>query len=95
MLPHKSEALVITPKGNITPASPKVIDDSFPLRIQNTCRKYPFALNIDGVQNFVSQNDEDIEIEIKKSQKKVRLLIDRTHLKDWDNKVMQEQGFGT
>ena len=95
MLPHKSEALVITPKGNITPASPKVIDDSFPLRIQNTGRKYPVALNIDGVQNFVSQSEQDIEIEIKKSQKQVRPLIERTHLKDWDNKVMQEQGFSS
>jgi NAD kinase len=35
VIPHKSEALVITPKGNISSASSKVIDDSFPLSIKN------------------------------------------------------------
>lgn len=93
VLPHKNESLIITPKGNITPQSPKVIDDSSSLHIKNMDRKYPLALNLDWVQNFISQSDESLEIEIKKSQRKVRLLIESSHLRDWDNKVMQEQGF--
>lgn len=93
MLPHKSENLVITPKGNIGSQSPKVIDDPSVIRIENKERKYPLAINIDGTLCSLSQQDEDIAIEIVKSSQKVALLISKHHLTDWDNKVLEEQGF--
>ena len=63
------------------------------IQIRNTGRKYPLAINLDGEQSYVSQHDEQIELEVHKSQKTVSLLIAKNHLQDWDNKVMQEQGF--
>lgn len=93
ILPHKSENLVITPKGNITPQTSKALDDNHTIEIKNTGRKYPLAINIDGQQIFVSKLDQDVSLEIKKSSSYVQLLIAKNHLQDWDNKVMAEQGF--
>lgn len=93
ILPHKSENLVITPKGNITPQSPKALDDTHRIIIENIGRKYPLALNIDGVQKYISKIDEDVVLQVRKSSKNVTLLIAQNHIQDWDNKIMQEQGF--
>lgn len=93
ILPHKSQNLVITPKGNMDPQSPKALDDEYIIQIRNTWRQYPLAINLDGEQKYISQPDEQIELEVQKSQKTVSLLIAKNHLQDWDNKVMQEQGF--
>ncbi len=40
ILPHQSKNLVITPKGNISPQTSKVIDDAHQVTIRNTGRKY-------------------------------------------------------
>ena len=93
ILPHKSKNLVITPKGNISPQSSKAIEDDHVVHIVNSGRKYPIAINIDGEQKYISKYDETLDLEIQKSAKKVTLLIAQNHLQDWDNKVMQEQGF--
>ena len=93
ILPHKSENLVITPKGNISPQSAKALDDSHQIRIRNTGRLFPVWINIDGEQRYVSQEEETFELQIRKSQKSVRLLIAEKHESDWDNKVLGEQGF--
>lgn len=95
ILPHKSENLVISPKWNIKTQTPKVIDNPSPISIKNTGRKFPFALNIDGVQQFISEQDKDVEIEIQKSSRNVHLLISSEHSRDWDNKVLAEQGFNS
>lgn len=95
ILPHKSENLVITPKWDISGQTPKVIDNPHPISIKNTGRKFPLALNIDGVQQSISQQDQDIHLEIQKSSNQVRVLISQKHLKDWDNKVLTEQGFNS
>lgn len=93
ILPHISENIVVTPKGNIQPQTPKVLSDTSPVYIRNTGRTYPLALNIDGNQVFISEMGSELSLEIKKSAETVRLLIVTKHLQDWDNKVMQEQGF--
>jgi len=93
ILPHKSENLVITPKWNITPQSSKALDDSELTHITNTGRKFPLAINIDGSQVYVSDTDEDVALEVSKSSRSVHLLIAKKHLRDWDNKVLTEQGF--
>jgi hypothetical protein len=72
-----------------------VIDNPSPISIKNTGRKFPFALNIDGVQQFISQQDRDVEIEIQKSSRSVHLLISSEHSQNWDNKVLAEQGFNS
>jgi NAD+ kinase len=95
ILPHKSENLVISPKWNIWAQTPKVIDNPSPISIKNTKRKFPFALNIDGVQQFISGADEDVEIQVQKSSHIVHLLISKEHTRDWDNKVLTEQGFNS
>lgn len=93
ILPHKSENLVITPKGNIESQSPKALDDAHTIRITNTGRKFPIAVNIDGSQEYTSEANENVQLEIKKSRQTVSLLISQNHIQDWDNKVIREQGF--
>jgi NAD kinase len=93
ILPHKSENLVITPKWNITPQSPKALDDEESIFISNAGRKYPLAINIDWEQVYISEIDEEVSLEVRKSAQSVKLLISENHLQDWDNKVLQEQGF--
>lgn len=93
ILPHISKNIIVTPKGNIEPQTPKVLSDSSPIFIKNSWRKYPLALNIDWKQVFVSEVHDDISIEVQKSSETLRLLISEKHLQDWDNKVIQEQGF--
>ena len=94
VLPHNSEQIIITPKGNIEDQSPKIINtNGRPLIIKNTWRKFDVAVNIDGNRSFQSEYGEDISIEIVKIPNRVKLLISEAHKQDWDNKVMQEQGF--
>ena len=95
VLPHKSENLVISPKWNIGVQTPKVIDNPYPISIKNVGRQFPFALNIDGAQQFVSKENTDVEIEIRKSAHCVHLLISAENSQDWDNKVLREQGFNS
>jgi hypothetical protein len=69
------------------------VEDDHVVHLTNSGRKYPVAINIDGEQKYVSKYDETLDLEIQKSANKVTLLIAQNHLQDWDNKVMQEQGF--
>lgn len=59
----------------------------------NAGRKYPLAINIDWEQVYISEIDEEVSLEVRKSAQSVKLLISENHLQDWDNKVLQEQGF--
>ncbi len=93
ILPHTSKNLVITPKGNIEAQSPKAIEDSHNITIQNTWRKYPLGINLDGAQAYLSRHDEGIYLSVEKSHESIELLISAPHTRDWDKKVMQEQGF--
>jgi len=95
ILPHRSENIVISPKWDIWVQSPKVIDDLCPISIKNAWRKFSFALNIDGVQQYISEQDQDVTLEIQKSSHNVRLLISQDYSRDWDNKVLTEQGFSS
>ena len=93
ILPHSNKSLVLTPKGNISPQKPKSLDDTHKIVIRNTWRKYPLWVNLDGEQILITELNESLELEIKKSQQEVELLIATPHLRDWDNKVLWEQGF--
>jgi len=93
ILPHDTESLVITPKGNSTPESPKTISNKENIIIKNAGRKFELWVNLDGVQVLHSANDEEVVLEISKSKKKVELLIAENHQANWDTKVMKEQGF--
>ena len=93
ILPHSNKSLVLTPKGNISPQKPKSLDDTHKIVIRNRWRKYPLWVNLDGEQMLTTQLNESFELEIKKSQQEVELLIAKDHLRDWDNKVLWEQGF--
>jgi len=42
---------------------------------------------------LLHKTSEKAEIKIKKSDKKLTLLIDKNYKKIWDNKVFSEQGF--
>lgn len=95
ILPHKSENIVISPKWNIDPQSPKVIDDQFPIHIKNSWRMYPLWINIDGILSETTQQDEEIRLEIRKSSRNIILLISEKHTINWDNKVLLEQGFNS
>jgi len=93
-LPHNSNNIIITPKGNIKDEKAKIVDaNGTPLIISNTWRKFAVTVNIDGNESFWSGCQEDISVEIRKIPDKVKLLISQDHEQDWDNKVMQEQGF--
>ena len=93
ILPHSNKSLVLTPKGNISPQKPKSLDDTHKIVIRNMWRKYPLWVNLDGEQMLTTQLNESLELEIKKSQQEVELLIATDHLRAWDNKVLWEQGF--
>jgi len=93
VIPHASSSLIITPKGNSSPEAPKIITDTSTINISNSGRKFPLAVNIDGVQRFVSQYDEKVDLEITKLSDTVTLLIESNHTSDWDAKVMQQQWF--
>ena len=93
ILPHKSENVVVSPKWNIESQSPKVLDDYFPISIRNSWRMYPLWINIDGNLSQLTNQDEEIRLEIRKSSQNVTLLISENHTRDWDNKVLLEQGF--
>ncbi len=93
ILPHSSEHLIIHPRGNITPQSPKTIDVDSDIAIKNVGRKMWLWINLDGQQRLLIQNDGNIDLEISKITRDIRLLISESHLIDWDQKVMKEQGF--
>ncbi len=95
VLLHDTRWLIITPKWNLTPQSPKTINDSHPIVVENTGKKFELSVNIDGGKVLDSQYEEDIRLEISKSKEHVELLIAQDHEMDWDNKLMPEQGFNS
>ncbi len=95
VLLHNTPSFIITPKWNLTPQAAKVIPDSHRVSLQNLGRKFEIWINIDGVQVYQSQLWEDISLEVSKSSQKVELLIAERHVWNWDNKLMEEQGFNS
>lgn len=93
ILPHNSEHIIIHPQWNISPQSPKTINSDTHIAIQNTWRMMWLWVNLDGQQRHLTQNGWNIDVEISKLARSIRLLISENHLKYWDDKVMQEQGF--
>jgi NAD kinase len=94
ILPHNLNAFVITPKAPWKPKfqSPIILDDEIIVNILNTWRINPIEIYSDWVlvKNF---KDESINLKIKKSKYKITLLSSKETNDNFDNKVLEEQGF--
>lgn len=93
VIPHINNAFLITPKGNTTPQAPKMISDDETIRVDYTGRKFGLWVNLDWVNVYSSQYDEEVSLEITKLEEKIIFLISKNHEKDWDAKVMEQQWF--
>lgn len=93
VIPHVISSLIVTPKGNTTPEAAKLISDTTAITIHSGWRRFPLAVNIDWVQVSISKHDEPVELEVRKLQESITLLIEWNHTQDWDEKVMQQQWF--
>ena len=95
IIPHTINAFSITPKA---PLSPRwqwsiLIEDLETIRIQNTWRLNPVNIYCDWREFLHVWEENHLDIFVKKSNIKIRLIISWDYLDTWDNKVLQEQGF--
>lgn len=95
ILPHNSNSFVMTYIASWIPKRqvPTIIDSKSNIKINNKNRLNPIWIYADWQEIYKTSNEE-IKVEIKKSKYKVKLLIEENYEEIWDNKVLQEQGFG-
>nr|MDD3720291.1 NAD(+)/NADH kinase [Candidatus Gracilibacteria bacterium] len=95
IIPHTINAFSITPKAPWAPRGqgPILIQDNEVIGIKNTGRLNPVNIYCDGREFLKVDENNQLDITIKKSLKSVKLIISGDYLDTWDNKVLQEQGF--
>jgi len=95
LLPHSSNSFVITYLWSYSPKRnpPSIIENDDIIQIKNKWRINSILINADWNKILTTIKDQEVNITIKKSKYKVKLLIEKSYKKDWDNKVLEEQGF--
>lgn len=95
IIPHTINAFSITPKAPWAPRWqwPILIQDNEIIQIKNTWRLNPVNIYCDWREFLKVDENNSLDITIKKSSKIVKLIISWDYLDTWDNKVLQEQGF--
>ena len=96
IMPHSSNSFVITYMAAWKPKrqAPSIVENKSKIKINNQNRLNPIWVYVDWNTNLIKTKEEQIEIRIKKSKYKVKLLISKNYKEIWDNKVLEEQGFG-
>jgi len=95
ILPHSSNSFVMTylwaykPKRH--PSS--IIENTKKIKIENKWRINPIIINADWNKILTIKKDQKVEVIIKKSKYIVEILISENYKGQWDNKVLEEQGF--
>ncbi len=95
IIPHTLNAFAITPKAPWKPRwqSPILINDNEIVWIQNTWRKHPVEIYCDWRPFLTVEENNDLDITIKKAKNMVKVIIAKNYIDTWDNKVLQEQWF--
>ena len=96
IIPHDLNAFVITPKAPWMPKwqTPILLNDDKVIYIKNSWRKNYLEVYSDS-NIFYNWDSSDLEIIIKKSIKKVELVVLNDYLEVWEEKVLLEQWFNT
>ena len=94
IIPHNIPVLAITSKAPWYPRNqhPIIISDNQEIQIIRNGRLSCVECYTDS-RELYNWNDENIIIWVKKHTKKIFFLIDEKYKKNWDNKVLIEQGF--
>lgn len=92
IIPHTLNAFVITPKAPWKPKwqSPVLINDDEIIEIKNVGRQNITEIYCDW-KEFFKVNEFGLKIQKYKNQ--IRLIIAKSYIDIWDNKVFWEQGF--
>ena len=95
LLPHNSKSFVVTFMAAWKPKlkTPAVVKNSSVIKIKNQNRISSVIVLADWNEVLKTKKNEEIKLIIKKSKYNVNLLIEKSYMEDWDNKVLEEQGF--
>ncbi len=94
IIPHELRTFVLTPKAPWLPRYFKsvLINNTKKVTIKNTWRLSDIKIVCDG-SDFLEIKDEEITIEIKKSDSEIQLLIPEKQSIAWKDKIFLEQNF--
>ncbi|MDR2541562.1 MAG: hypothetical protein LBD11_07595 [Candidatus Peribacteria bacterium] len=95
IIPHTIPAFVITPKAPWDPKGqrPILVEDSKIIKINSTGRIPNTEIYCDGEELLSTDNDQETNIIVKKSQNPITVLIAEDYLEERDGKVFGELGF--
>ncbi len=95
ILPHNSNSFVMTFMAAWKPKlkTPAVIKNSSVIKIKNQNRISSVLVSVDWNEVLKTEKNEQIKLIIKKSKYNINLLIEKSYMEDWDNKVLEEQWF--
>lgn len=95
VLPHNSNTFIITPLLTFEPkaARPVVFPNKQKVVVRkNNSRKPELSVFADAT-TILKDYTGEVEILVKKSKQKIKLLIANNYLAEFDNKIYAEQGF--
>ena len=89
LISHNSEVLSITPKACWQPKKlwSIIIKDNEEFTITNSWRCYPIEIYTDG--RNLTQSDEEVKIEVRKSNISINLLIENNYQEKWENRIFE------
>lgn len=95
VLPHDSNSFIMNPLLTFEPkwAHPVVFPNSKKVVINKINDRKPELSVFADSTNIVKDFTWNIEVEVKKSRHKVKLLIANSYLKEFENKIYAEQWF--
>lgn len=95
VLPHDSNSFIMTPLLTFEPkwARPVVFPNSKKVIVKKINNRKPEVSVFADSTNIIKDYKWDVDIEVKKSTQKVKLLIANSYLKEFDNKIYAEQWF--
>lgn len=89
LISHNSDVLSITPKACWDPKKlwSIIIKNDETFTITNSWRCYPIEIYTDG--RSVTQSDQEVKIEVKKSIINIDLLIENNYQEKWENRIFE------
>jgi NAD kinase len=97
ILPHSSNSFVMTYMAAWQPKhqAPAIIENTSKINVKNTWRIHWTSILADWNKILTTSKNQDFKLIIKKSKHKVKFLIEKSYVNNWDNKVLEEQGFSS
>lgn len=95
ILPHSSDHFTMPYMAAWEPKlqAPTILENDSVVKIKNQWRINSLIIGADSNPILRTKPGQKVKITIKKSKYKVKLLIENSYKKSWDNKVLEEQWF--